>query len=63
MGRALALRDGAGEVRYSRQMLMAVLVEHQRAEDSACSCGWHVLGGAWSQHVADCYEAGMGGDR
>jgi hypothetical protein len=48
-------------VPYSRTMLVAVLVEHQRKDERACLCGWDRLGASHAEHVADMYEAAMGG--
>jgi len=43
-----------------RARLTAVLIYHQRCEDSGCSCGWgrrpEHLGGSWAQHVVAVYE-------
>jgi len=48
-------------MRYSRQMLVEVVVEHQRDGAGGCDCGWSVPGASHAEHIADCYEAGMGG--
>lgn len=45
---------------YSRALLVAVLIVHQRAGSASCSCGWGELGLSFADHVADRYEAGMG---
>lgn len=47
---------------YDRACLLATLIEHQRTDGpppfvGGCSCGWHVLGASWAEHVADLYEA------
>jgi hypothetical protein len=53
--------DEGPTVRYSRVMLVAVLIEHQRLEDGTCCCGWGPLGASFAEHVATRYEAAMGG--
>jgi hypothetical protein len=45
---------------FSRQMLVAVLIEHQRHDPARCLCGWDQIGRSHAEHVADIYEAAMG---
>lgn len=42
---------------YDRELLVRVLVDHQRRADSNCHCGGLKLGESWAVHVADMYEA------
>lgn len=41
---------------YQRDVLIAVLVQHQRKDISGCWCGWSQLGASHPEHVADVYE-------
>ena len=43
-------------VTYDRNVLVEVLVYHQRAKSSGCGCGWHVLGASHAEHSAEVYE-------
>jgi hypothetical protein len=45
---------------YIRELLVAVLVAHQRAASDACACGWSVVGASHAEHIADKYEAAIG---
>ena len=40
-----------------RQLAAAILVAHQRREDSNCMCGVLRLGGSWAEHVASVLSA------
>jgi len=42
---------------YHRDVLVLVLVYHQRSDISGCVCGWALLGHSHAEHVADVYEA------
>jgi len=44
---------------YDREVLVNVLIYHQRESISGCICGWSVLGASHAEHVADVYEAAM----
>jgi hypothetical protein len=39
-----------------RNLLVDILVRHQRLKDGGCSCGWDVWGRSWAAHVANAYE-------
>lgn len=44
---------------YDREILVQVLIYHQRAElkiSSPCLCGWAVAGESHADHAADVYE-------
>lgn len=41
---------------YNREILVAVLVYHQRLDIGRCGCGWNELGASHAEHVADIYE-------
>lgn len=41
---------------YDRDLLVAVLIYHQRKDITSCTCGWAVLGASHPEHVADEYE-------
>jgi hypothetical protein len=41
---------------YVRDVLIEVLVYHQRTDATYCACGWSVLGASHAEHVADVYE-------
>ena len=47
------------DIRYSRAVLVEVLIYHQRTNTSGCHCGWGVLGASYAEHVADVYEESM----
>lgn len=47
---------GADDLRYSRDVLVDVLVYHQRLDAGHCGCGWSVLGASHAAHVAEVYE-------
>lgn len=42
--------------RYARDVLVDVLVHHQRRDAQHCLCGWGELGASHAAHVADVYE-------
>lgn len=42
-----------------RDILVHVLVYHQRRADSGCHCGWNELGASWAEHVADKYQKAL----
>lgn len=44
------------KVDYDRTVLVAILIFHQRTEDSKCRCGWGELGHSHAVHVAKVYE-------
>lgn len=44
---------------YHRELLVAVLVYHQRTDTSGCHCGWALLGASHPEHVADVYEQAL----
>lgn len=39
-----------------REVLVPVLVYHQRMDDTGCACGWRELGESHAEHIADVYE-------
>ena len=39
-----------------RNVLLQVLIYHQRLDIGSCGCGWSVLGASHAEHVADVYE-------
>jgi len=41
---------------HERQVLVEVLVYHQRLDIGCCGCGWSVLGASHAEHIADVYE-------
>lgn len=41
---------------YDREVLIEVLVYHQRADARFCTCGWGELGRSHAKHIADVYE-------
>ena len=41
---------------YDRDMLVKILVYHQRRNIQHCMCGWRRLGNSHADHVADVYE-------
>lgn len=41
---------------YDRDLLVEVLIYHQRTDVSGCHCGWAELGASYPEHVADVYE-------
>lgn len=41
---------------YEREVLVSVLVYHQRMDDTGCACGWRELGESHAEHIADVYE-------
>ena len=43
-------------IRYDRDVLVQVLVFHQRQDPQYCTCGWGELGKSHADHVADIYE-------
>lgn len=44
------------------QLLVAVLIAHQRRDIKGCNCGWSDLGKSHAVHVADMYAAALGED-
>jgi len=44
------------EISYDREVLVEVLIYHQRKNLQYCQCGWGDLGRSHSDHVADIYE-------
>ena len=42
-----------------RDVLVNVLIYHQRTNTSGCHCGWAVLGASYAEHVADVYEEAL----
>ena len=44
---------------YHREVLVEVLIYHQRTSIERCGCGWDKLGASHSEHVADVYEASV----
>jgi hypothetical protein len=47
-------------VTYDRELLIRVLVYHQRKDSQYCACGWGVLGASHAAHVTDVYETCAG---
>lgn len=47
---------------YDRDLLVAVLVYHQRQSIKGCACGWSVLGASHADHVASVYEGAVAVD-
>lgn len=43
-------------VRYERDVLVNVLIYHQRSSLRSCRCGWNILGASHPEHIADEYE-------
>ena len=41
---------------YDHDILVQVLIYHQRLSISHCACGWSVLGASHAEHVAEVYE-------
>lgn len=41
---------------YNRDVMVAVLVVHQRHRPDACLCGWSELGKSHAEHIASEYE-------
>jgi hypothetical protein len=42
---------------YDRDLLLAVLIAHQRNSTHSCQCGWDdLLGHAHPEHVIEMYE-------
>jgi len=46
---------------YQRGLLVTVLAYHQRVDGKGCMCGWNPLGASYAEHVANIYEAALGG--
>jgi hypothetical protein len=58
--RALTEIEGRGtSPAYDREVLVEVLVYHQRKDASRCACGWAELGRSHAEHVATVYEESM----
>lgn len=51
------------DVAYVRAVLVEVLTYHWPTATSGCHCGWAELGRAFSDHVADIYEASVNARR
>lgn len=49
--------------RYSRSVLVEILVYHWATSTSGCGCGWAELGHSHAEHVADVYEAAIAWER
>jgi len=49
-------------MKYDREVLVAVLIAHQRLTIRECRCGWNFLGKSQAEHVIDSYEQVMGGN-
>jgi hypothetical protein len=47
------------DIGYDREVLIKVLVYHQRQDAQYCTCGWGVLGESHAAHIADVYEASV----
>lgn len=47
------MNDAVG---YDRDVLVQVLIYHQRISNLGCACGWGPLGASHAEHVADVYE-------
>jgi len=43
-------------MRYDREILVDVLVHHQRITSQYCHCGWGELGRSHPEHIATEYE-------
>lgn len=41
---------------FNRELMIDVLVYHQRTSASGCGCGWAELGNSHAEHVVDVYE-------
>lgn len=41
---------------YDRELLVNVLVYHQRTDSSGCGCGWAKLGFSHPEHVVQVFE-------
>lgn len=48
-------------MKYDREVLVAVLIAHQRNSSHGCRCGWDILGHSHPEHVIDSYEQVMSG--
>lgn len=44
---------------YDREILIAILIYHQRKDIGHCACGWSILGASHAEHVANVYEIEM----
>lgn len=47
------------ETPYDRDVMISVLVYHQRRDITFCSCGWGALGRSHAEHVVEVYEQTM----
>jgi len=47
------------EISYRRDVLIEVIIYHQRVTIEGCWCGWGVLGESHAAHVVDVYEASV----
>lgn len=44
---------------HDHEVLVTVLVYHQRMDERRCGCGWGELGRSHAEHVAQVYEASL----
>jgi hypothetical protein len=44
---------------FNRDVMMTVLIYHQRKDISVCGCGWSKLGHSHAKHVVEVYEMSM----
>lgn len=44
---------------FDPDVMIDVLIDHQRTESSGCHCGRLQLGGSYAEHVVDEYEGRM----
>lgn len=51
--------DRVDPIPYDREILVNVLIYHQRTNSSGCHCGWAKLGASYAEHVANVYEQSM----
>lgn len=47
---------------YDREVLVEVLVYHNRRDIKGCMCGWSELGHSHPEHVATVYEQVVKGE-
>jgi hypothetical protein len=45
---------------YIHELLVAVIIAHQRTNSDKCACGWSMLGASHAEHIAEKYEAAVG---
>lgn len=41
---------------YKRNLLVAVIINHNRINIGNCLCGWNIYDGSHAEHIADVYE-------